>query len=124
MNILSLFPKSQDGTKYLLAMINDFTKWIECKPLAIVEESHVKNFTFKDIMCHFGGSKTIVTSNRKQFDNGIFEASVKLGPLTDSLISRIHTVQQLGRGNKQNKYWQKSKKLDQEALKYSIIIPN
>ena len=45
MDILGPLPKAQGVVKYLLAIINYFTKWIEAKPLREITGNEVEKFT-------------------------------------------------------------------------------
>jgi len=62
-------------TKYLMVAIEDFTKWIEAKPVAQVMAHKVTHFVWKNIVCRLGVSQRLV------FDNGTQFASKQLGKL-------------------------------------------
>lgn len=50
-----------------------FTKWVEVKPLATIIEAKTTSFIWKNIICRFNIPHTIVTNNKKQFDNAKFK---------------------------------------------------
>ncbi|KAL0445196.1 UNVERIFIED_CONTAM: hypothetical protein Slati_2242300 [Sesamum latifolium] len=53
--------------KFLLVAIDYFTKWVEAEPLARITEGEVMKFIWKNIVCHFGVPREIVTDNGRQF---------------------------------------------------------
>jgi len=61
--------------KYLIVAIEYFTKWIEAEPVAQITEHKVQYFVWKNIVCHFGISRHLVSDNGTQF------ASQQLGKL-------------------------------------------
>ena len=48
--------------KYLLVMVDKFTKWIEAKPVKMTESSLVIYF-ISDVVHHYGVPHSIVTDN-------------------------------------------------------------
>ena len=61
--------------KYLVVAIEYFTKWIEAEPVAQITAHKVQHFVWKNIVCHFGVPKRLVSDNDTQF------ASQQLGKL-------------------------------------------
>lgn len=64
-----------------------FSKWIEAKPLARIQESDIQNFVWHNIICRFGLPYEIVTYNGKKFIvqslvSFCQEAGIKLSPST------------------------------------------
>ena len=55
--------------KYVIVVVDYYTKWVEAEPLGKVTTKCVKNFLMKNIYCRFGVPETIVTDNRTQFNN-------------------------------------------------------
>ena len=53
--------------KYLLVVIDYFTKWIEAIPLQEIMTNEVEKFTWKHIICRYDLPYTIVTDNDIQF---------------------------------------------------------
>ena len=58
--------------KFLVVIIDYFTKWVEAEPLATIIERNVKNFVWKGVICRFGIPRVLISDNGKQFDNGPF----------------------------------------------------
>ena len=67
MDILGLLPKAPEVAKYLLVVIDYFTKWIEARPLCEILASEAEKFTWKHLICKYGLLYTIVTDNDTQF---------------------------------------------------------
>ncbi|KAL0405650.1 UNVERIFIED_CONTAM: hypothetical protein Slati_3878900 [Sesamum latifolium] len=62
------FPYSLRSKKILAGSNFDyFTKWVEAEPLARITEGDVMNFIWKNIVCHFGVPREIVSDNGRQF---------------------------------------------------------
>ena len=53
--------------KFLIVVVDYFTKWIEAKPLATITAQEVQQFVWKDIICRYGVPHTIITDNGRQF---------------------------------------------------------
>ena len=67
MDIIGPFSPRKGQTKHLLVAIDYFTKWIEVEPLASISAINVKIFVWKNIVCRFGVSHTIISDNVRQF---------------------------------------------------------
>lgn len=72
-DIIGPFPEGPGRVKYLLVAIDNFTKWIEKKPLATITRPQVKKFVWEKIVCRFGLPGIIVSNNRKQFADNPFK---------------------------------------------------
>ena len=46
--------------KFLIVVIDYFTKWVEVEPLAKITKQNVKYFVWKSIMCQFGMPRVLV----------------------------------------------------------------
>lgn len=66
MDIVGLFPVGRSQMKFLLVVVEYFTKWLEVVPLAKISAAQVQNFVWR-IICRFGLPKIIVINNGRQF---------------------------------------------------------
>ena len=66
-DILGPFPLAVWQMKYLVVAIEYFTKWIKTEPVAQVTTHKIQHFVWKNIVCHFGIPKRLVTDNGTQF---------------------------------------------------------
>jgi len=74
-NILGPFPLAIRQMNYLIVAIEYFTKWIEAEPMAQITVHKVQHFVWKNIVCHFGVPRCLISDNVTQF------ASQQLGKL-------------------------------------------
>ena len=67
-------PQGKRQMKFLLVAIDYFTKWVEAEALATITKTKVQNFVWKNIVCRFGISRTIISDNGHQFDSQTFRS--------------------------------------------------
>nr|GEU98336.1 reverse transcriptase domain-containing protein [Tanacetum cinerariifolium] len=83
------FPKAQRKVKFLIVVVDYFTKWIEAKPVATTTRNQIKKFVWDNIACRFGLPGEIISDNEKKFRDN---------PFKDCLGDRIKA--RLGEDNK------------------------
>ena len=66
-DILGPFPLAIRQMKYLIVVIEYFTKWIEAEPVARITTHKVQHFVWKNIVCRFGVPRRLVSDNSTQF---------------------------------------------------------
>nr|GEW28591.1 reverse transcriptase domain-containing protein [Tanacetum cinerariifolium] len=59
--------------KFLIVVMDYFTKWIEAKAMEKISGIQVNKFVWDNIVCHFGLPGEIVTNNGKQFSGDPFK---------------------------------------------------
>jgi len=62
MDILGPFSHDKGQVKFLIVVVDYFTKWIKAKPLATITTQQVQQFVWKDIICRYGVPHTIITT--------------------------------------------------------------
>ena len=67
-------PQGKRQVRFLLVIIDYFTKWVEVEALATITETKVKNFVWKNIVCRFRIPRTIISDNDRQFDSHGFKS--------------------------------------------------
>ncbi|GKD59023.1 reverse transcriptase domain-containing protein [Tanacetum coccineum] len=99
-DIAGPFPEGPGKVKFLIVAMDYFTKWIEAKVVATVNDQ-VKKFVWDNIVCRFGLPREIVSDNGKQFSDNPFKewceklnitqrfASVK-HPQSNGLVERVN----------------------------------
>ena len=75
-DIMGPLPQGKRQMKFLLVTIDYFTKWVEVEALAMITETKVHNFVWKNIVCRFGIPRTIISDNGRQFDNHLLQEGV------------------------------------------------
>jgi len=79
-DIIGPFSPGKGLRKFLLVVVDYFTKWIEVEPLASITTNKVQSFVWKNIVCRFGLSNTIISDNGRQFiDQGLQDFYKGLG---------------------------------------------
>ena len=58
--------------KFLLVAMDYFSKWVEAEAYASIKDKDVTKFVWKNIVCRFGISQTIIADNGPQFDSIAF----------------------------------------------------
>nr|KYP70841.1 Gypsy retrotransposon integrase-like protein 1 [Cajanus cajan] len=66
-DILGPFPVAKGQCKFLIVVVDLFTKWIEVEPLARISARQVQKFLRRNIITRFGVPHTLVTDNSLQF---------------------------------------------------------
>ena len=72
LDILGPLPIGRGQCKFIVVVVDYFTKWAEAEPLATITKQKVCNFVWRSIICRFGIPKALVSDNGKQFDNPKF----------------------------------------------------
>ncbi|GJU47006.1 reverse transcriptase domain-containing protein [Tanacetum coccineum] len=72
-DIAGPFPEGPGKVKFLIVVVDYFTKWIEAKPVATITGNQVKKFVWDNIVCRFGLPGEIVSDNGKQFRDNPFK---------------------------------------------------
>ncbi|KAK8951258.1 hypothetical protein KSP39_PZI004425 [Platanthera zijinensis] len=67
MDLVGSFPSASGQRRFLLVMIDYFSKWLEVKALAKVTSQVIRNFVWGEIICRHGLPQVIVTDNGPQF---------------------------------------------------------
>ncbi|KAG7543161.1 Integrase catalytic core [Arabidopsis thaliana x Arabidopsis arenosa] len=73
MDIIGPMHRSTRGVQYLLVLTDYFYKWIEAEAYISIQDSIVKTFLWKHIICRYGVPYEIVTDNGPQFISNDFE---------------------------------------------------
>ena len=102
MDILGPLPKALRAAKYLLVIIDYFTKWIETRPLPEITTNKVETFTWKHLICRYDLPYTIFTNNGTQFNTQACENILtKLG--IKNFITSVEHPQTNGQAEATNK---------------------
>jgi hypothetical protein len=73
LDLLGPLPPSQGNLRYVVVVVEYFSKWIEVKPLATITLVIVQKFFWQSIVCRFGVPKAITVDNGTQFDVEAFK---------------------------------------------------
>jgi transposase InsO family protein len=82
--LLGSLPPAQENLKYVVVVVEYFSKWIKAKPLATITSATVQKFFWQNIVCRFSVSKAITVDNGTQFDAETFKG------FCDQIGTKIH----------------------------------
>jgi ribonuclease HI len=84
LDLLGPLPPAQGNLRYVVVVVEYFSKWIEAKPLATITLVTVQKFFWQNIVCRFGVPKAITVDNGTQFDAEAFKE------LCNQIGTKIH----------------------------------
>jgi hypothetical protein len=84
LDLLGPLLPAQGNLKYVVVVVEYFSKWIEAKPLATITSITVQKFFWQNIVCRFGVPKDITVDNGTQFDAEAFKE------FCDQIGTKIH----------------------------------
>ncbi|XP_073035178.1 uncharacterized protein [Primulina eburnea] len=67
MGIVGPFPVVRAQKKFILVVLDYFSKWIEAEPLTKITEQKVLKFLWNNILCRFGVPRRLISENGRQF---------------------------------------------------------
>jgi hypothetical protein len=73
LDLLGPLPPVQGNLRYVVVVVEYFSKWIEAKPLATITSVTVQKFFCQNIVCRFGVPRVITVDNGTQFDAEAFK---------------------------------------------------
>ncbi|GJX72367.1 reverse transcriptase domain-containing protein [Tanacetum coccineum] len=89
-DITGPFPEGPGKVKFLIVIMDYFTKWIEAKSVATITGNQVKKFVWDNIVCRFGLPREIVLDNGKQFSDNPFKDCYEKLNITQRFASVKH----------------------------------
>ena len=102
MDILDPFSPGKGQVKFLIIVVDYFTKLIEAKPLTTITTQQVQQFVWKDIICRYDVPHTIITINGRQFiDKELAKFYIGLG--IKHITSSVEHPQTNGQAEATNK---------------------
>jgi ribonuclease HI len=84
LGLLGPLPPAQGNLKYVVVVVEYFSKWIEAKSLATITSATVQKFFWQNIVCRFGVPKAITVDNGTQFEAEAFQG------FCDQIGTKIH----------------------------------
>ena len=74
MDMLSPFPPSEQGNKYILVMVDQFTKWVEIHALPDITAVQTAKCAVDQFFSRFGTPLQIHTDQGGNFDGNVMKA--------------------------------------------------
>ena len=72
MDILGPFPVSDNGNRYVVMLVDQFTKWVEAYPLPDQTAERVARVVVDNFISRFGSPLVIHTDHGPQFESDLF----------------------------------------------------
>ena len=88
MNLLDMSVTSTKGNRYVLVMVDCFSRWTEVCPLPDKTALSVADAFFPNIVCHFGMPSVIHSDQGREFENN------RIKP------EQLHTIRRVERFNR------------------------
>lgn len=82
LDILGPFPKSSRGNQYVLMLVDQFTKWVECFPLPDQTAESVARTFLDDFIVRHGCPMQVHTDQGTNFVSDLFQSMCKLMAIT------------------------------------------
>ena len=89
-DLLGPFTESSRGNKYILVMVDQFSKWLEC---GAVPDQHAETVAWKFLthfVVTFGCPLEVHSDQGKQFDGNLFKAFCDLLQITKTRTTPYH----------------------------------
>ena len=103
MDITGPFPVTKYGNKYILVVMDYFTKWVEAYPIPDQESSTVARCLVNNFISRFGIPKILLTDRGSNFESKLFQQLCQLlgiyktrttayHPMTDGLVEKMNNT--------------------------------
>lgn len=90
LDILGPLPLTKKGNKYILVMVDCFSKWTEAVALPDQEASTVAKAFVDTIICHFGAPLQIHTDQGRNFESNLFKEMCNLFQIDKTRTTSYH----------------------------------
>ena len=78
------FPNSNTGNKYILVMVDQYSKWVEIQPLKDISAEPTAHTAVNHFFTKFSYPLLIHTDQGKNFDGSLFQEMCKLLQITEA----------------------------------------
>lgn len=90
LDFLGPFPESNNGNKYILMLVDQFTKWVECYPLPDQTALSTARVFIDNFVSRFGSPCIIHTDQGRQFEGDLFGAMCQILDISKSRTTPHH----------------------------------
>ena len=90
MDILGPVTQTSEGYKYILLVVDSFSKWPEAFPLKTQDSKEIAKVLFSGIFCRYGAPHTIVTDRGQNFMSKLVTAVCEIFQVTRHFTSSYH----------------------------------
>ncbi len=89
-DIVKPLPITRKGNRYIIVIMNYFTKWLEVRLLKVANVNTVATFLYKEIICRFRALRILQNDRRIHFVNEIIWRLIKRFRIQHSLLLPYH----------------------------------
>ena len=89
-DIMEPFPESEDGDKYVLVVVDSFSKWMEAYAIPNIEVKTIAEKLMLEFISCFGVSVQIKSDRGKQFDCQLFRTMCELLDMEHKMSTAFH----------------------------------
>ena len=89
-DLMGPFPESDSGNRYVLVVVDSFSKWMEAYPVPNIEASTVAEKLVMEFFSRFGVLYQIKSDRGKQFDCQLFEQMCELLEVQHKMSTPFH----------------------------------
>ena len=89
-DILGPLPTSDEGFKYVLLIVDSFSKWPESFPLKTMEASEVAQILYDEIICRYGAPESLLSDRGANFMSKLIKSLCDIFQITKVSTSSYH----------------------------------
>lgn len=89
-DILGPLPTSPKGYKYILLVVDSFSKWCEAFPLKSQDAAEIANIFYNEIICRYGAPSSLLSDRGAQFMSKLLKELCKIFQITKIQTSSYH----------------------------------
>ena len=89
-DLMGPYPESEDGNKYVLVIVDSFSKWMEAYPVPNIEAKTVAERLVMEFFSRFGVPLQIKSDRGRQFDCALFEEMCTLLDIEHRMSTPFH----------------------------------
>ncbi len=90
-NIVRLLPITREGNRYIVVVMDYFSRWPKARSLKAANTDIVTTFLYEEIICRFGASRILQSDRGTHFVNEIIQRLTKRFRIWHSLSSPYHS---------------------------------
>src|SRR6266540_3488264 len=89
-DIVGLLPITRKGNRYIVVVMDYFSRWLEARPLKAANADTEATFLYKEIICRFEASRILQSDKGTHFINEVIQRLTKRFKIKHSLLSPYH----------------------------------
>ena len=89
-DILGPVTKTKEGYRYILLIVDSFTKWCEAFPMKTMEATEVADILYRDFITRFGAPEILVSDQGRNFIGKLIQNLCKIFQITKVQTSSYH----------------------------------